>query len=112
MSFRRSDFCIAFARPICAPTVSNEAVGSADLLGPRSGFAVGDADHNDLIIRRQRQFRIDGIEPRRRKNLTVSDDSVARHSETRPPIAKPPSRMLSLAGLLTFGSASGNVTVS
>ena len=39
-----------------AASVGAEVIGrahQAGLLGPRFGFAVGDADHDDLIIRQQ-----------------------------------------------------------
>ena len=62
----RSYFRIALAKPIGAASVRASVAESLDRadqrrsLGPRFGFAVGDADHDDLIIGQQRlRFRAD-----------------------------------------------------
>ncbi len=57
---------------------------SADSLGPRVGFAVGDADHDDLIIGQQRlRFRADRFVEGEDVELGAEDVRVVHRDQAK-----------------------------
>ncbi len=65
-------------------SVGVESLGRADqasLLGPRFGFAVGDSDHDDLIIGQQGRVRADGFVEGEDMELGAENGGVVHRDE-------------------------------